>query len=224
MPLSTASACSRSWRVVKGITASSIASEPYQRAGRAIMAATGTVQRCSCRAPQMTSAMPSGRRTVIGTGTAAQVPDLPALSRRTSIQVGHGDGVSAKETATMAAVAHRAIASARHSRRTRNHRRPMPGVILVRSTKDHVAGHRNPSTIATASRREMLPPMISAAATTTPPSSSSRPVSQATQARRIAVQAATNMDHGSRPSGQTSCAKAGEYGKALTVPQEDRPA
>ena len=40
----------------------------------------------------------------------------------------------------IAAVAPRAMASWRHSRRTTNHRRPMPGVILVSRTSDQAAG------------------------------------------------------------------------------------
>ena len=57
----------------------------------------------------------------------------------------------------MAAVTPRAIASARHSRRTANQTSPIPGVTFVRMTKAHVHGYRKPSTIAAAMSRWMLP-------------------------------------------------------------------
>ena len=61
-----------------------------------------------------------------------------------------------------AAVAPSAIARFRHSRRTANQSRPMPGVTLVSRMSAQAAGQRKPTTMATASRSEMLPPDSSA--------------------------------------------------------------
>ena len=72
-------------------------------------------------------------------------------------------------------VAPAAIASERHSRRTANQRRPMPGVTFVSSTNDQVAGHRKPRTIAAASRSVMLPPKISGSAIRSPTASNTGP-------------------------------------------------
>ena len=72
--------------------------------------------------------------------------------------------MTAKDTATIAAVEPSAIARGRHSRRTANQSRPTPGEILVRSTNAQAAGNRKPTTIATVSSRWMLPPAISIAA------------------------------------------------------------
>ncbi len=68
----------------------------------------------------------------------------------------------------MAAVVASAIASGRHSRRTTNHRRPIPGVTFVRSTNAQADGQRKPRTIATASSSSMLPPASSIAAKVIP--------------------------------------------------------
>ncbi len=75
----------------------------------------------------------------------------------------HMPGAMTAETTTNAAVAPSAMASERHSRRTANHSRPIPGVTFVSSTNDQAAGQRKPSTMAVASSRWMLPTRISMA-------------------------------------------------------------
>src|SRR5215203_1943488 len=122
------------------MTASSIDSDPYHRAGNASMLATGTVHRRFVRAPHTTTTIATGKRTTNGIGTDAHVPSLPTLAWRTSIQSSQAPGMMTAETATMAAVVPSAMASERHSPRTTNHSRPMPGVILVNRTKVHAAG------------------------------------------------------------------------------------
>ena len=134
---------------------------PYQSAGSASIADTGTVQRRFVLAPQITRATAKGSRTMNGMGTAAQVPFLPTLLARTCGQRYHASGSRTNETATTAAVDSSATASEPHSRRTTNHSSPIPGAIFVRSTNDQAAGQRNPSTIATATSSSMLPPQIS---------------------------------------------------------------
>ncbi len=67
----------------------------------------------------------------------------------------------------------------------------MPGVIFVSSTNAHVAGQRNPSTIAAARSRWMLPPASSISPSTTPTANHFRPVSTNTAPIRIAVHTAT---------------------------------
>ena len=125
-----------------------------------------------------------------GIGIDAQVPPLPVLAASRSNQANQLCGISTNETATIAAVDPSAIASDRHSRRSANHSRPTPGVIFVSSTKAQVHGHRNPHTIATVSRSEMLPPAISIAPTAMPSRNRSRPVRTHTAPMRIAVHAA----------------------------------
>ena len=112
----------------------------------------------------------------------------------------------------MTIVAPRAIARARHSRRTANQRSPMPGVIFVSRTSDQVHGQRNPRTIATARRSEMLPPAISMAVNGNNrlAASSRGPLRNRTAPMRMAVQAAMNACHGSAVSGETSWRNAGE--------------
>src|SRR4029078_5070396 len=150
---------------VSGITASSIDRPPYHTAGRASIEATGTVHARSLRAPQTTIAMATGSRTRRGTGTDAHVPLLPAATFRwtTSTHVRHWSGSITKETATIAALTPRAIARDRRSRRTADHSSPIPAVIFVRSTSDHVHGQRKPRTIAAARRSDTLPPAPSIA-------------------------------------------------------------
>ena len=64
------------------------------------------------------------------------------------------------ETAAMARVVPSAMPSG-HSRRTRNHNRPTPGVTFVSSGSAQVADQRKPATIAAAISRWTLPEMIS---------------------------------------------------------------
>ena len=80
------------------------------------------------------------------------------------------------ETAMTAAVAPSAIPRFRHSRRTANQSRPIPGETLVSRMSAQTAGQRKPTTIATASNNEMLPPASSAAASRTPMANSRGPV------------------------------------------------
>ena len=61
------------------MTANSIVRPPYHSAGRASIPATGTVQRRFVRAPQTTTAIANGSRTMNGIGTAAHVPSRPAM-------------------------------------------------------------------------------------------------------------------------------------------------
>src|SRR5450631_1532207 len=121
--------------------ARSMARPPYQNAGRASIAATGTAQRRLVRAPQTTTTTAIGRRNHGGIGIAAHVPlVLPTLLVITPIHSSQARESTARETATIAAVAPRAMASDRHSRRTANHSRPIPGVTLVSRMSDQAAG------------------------------------------------------------------------------------
>ena len=78
------------------------------------------------------------------------LPAPLASARRRSVQRAQADGSSTYETAAIATVAPIAIASDRHSRRTRNQRTPTPGVTFVRNISAQAAGQRKPTTIATA--------------------------------------------------------------------------
>ena len=118
--------------------------------GRASQTATGTSQRRPVAAPKATR---TAAITVRGTRSWLR----PGDARRNANQSDQADGARAKETATTAAVPPRARASARHSRRTANHRTPRPGVTFVRIGKAQVAGARNPRTIAAAIRKCTLP-------------------------------------------------------------------
>jgi hypothetical protein len=102
------------------------------------------------------------------------------------------------------------MARLRHSCRTTNQSSPIPGVIFVSRTSDHVHGQRNPSTIAAASSRWMLPPASSISASTTPTASHRRPVRTMSAPSRINVQAAMNACHGRIRIGWRTCKKAGE--------------
>ncbi len=120
-------------------------------------------------------------------------------------------GWSAPEIATTTTVAPAASTRLRHSRRSANHRIPIPGVTLVRSTNAHVAGQRKPTTIASASSRWMLPAWISKRTigfaniriANGPASSTTMPTS-------TAVQIAWKTGHGSRARGSNAWRKAGE--------------
>ena len=83
--------------------------------------------------------------------------EMPIPSISSSAQPNQVDGDSTKEMATSTAVAPRAMASGRHSRRTTNQSRPTPELGLVSSTKAQVQGCLKPSTMATAMRMWMLP-------------------------------------------------------------------
>ena len=174
------------------------------------MEATGTVQRRSVRAPQTTTAIAMGSRTRSGTGTAAQVPSRPAMLTRTETQSAQAHGIIAQETPATAAVAPSAIPRLRHSRRTANQSRPMPGVTFVRSTRPQAAGQRNPMTMATASSSEMLPPTSSSAARSTPTANRRGPVRNRTASSSRAVHTPKKTGHGSSVSGAIAWRKAGE--------------
>jgi hypothetical protein len=196
------------------MTASSIEIPPYHRAGRASIEATGTVQGRSVRAPQTTIATAIGPRIQSGTGSDAHVPvrPEPRFAVTTPIHSLHSPGARANDAATMAVVAPNAIASDRHSRRTANHSRPIPGVIFVRRTIDQVHGQRNPRTIAPARSRETFPPATSIAVNGKSSAARSRrgPARNRTALRSSAVQAAMNACHGRAGSGETSWRNAGE--------------
>ena len=130
---------------------------------------------------------------------------------RTSIHSAQSDGLIANETATIAAVAPSAIARFRHSRRTANHSSPTPGVTFVSSTNAHVAGHRNPTTIATAMNAWMLPiatSMNTGGSSITRPSH--RPLSQRNATTIAAVHSPAKIGQGSQCSGQIAWVNAGE--------------
>jgi hypothetical protein len=76
---------------------------------------------------------------------------------RASIQSGQRWGATTYDASAMRAVAARATARARHSRRKANQRTPTPGVTFVRSTKAQAAGQRKPATTAAPRRVSMLP-------------------------------------------------------------------
>ena len=109
----------------------------------------------------------------------------------TSIHVRHRSGSDRERDGHDRRPSHRArCASDRHSRRTANQSRPIPGVIFVSRTSDQAAGQRNPRTIAAASRSETLPPATSIAANgkSRPAASSRGPVRKRTAASSSAVQ------------------------------------
>ena len=121
--------------------------------------------------------------------------------------------------AAIAAVTPRAIASARHSRRTRNQTSPTPGVTLVRSGSAHAADHRKPMTMTAAYSRCTLPEMISnGIGRNSIAGSDQRPSSHHTMPKLSAVQSVANTAHGSQVTGASSCAKAGEYTYAPITP------
>ena len=202
----------RSSGVVSGITASSIASEPYHSAGSASIAhdrhrpalvarRAPDDQQHADRRPDDERDRDRGPRAALAlVGDRAASTHARHCPGRTSETARSRPSHPARSRATATRAGARTTAA------------PTPGVILVSSTNAQVHGHRNPATIATASSSEMLPPAISIAPTTSPSRNRSGPVSQKTAPIRIAVQAATNTGHGSRLSGQTGWANAGEYG------------
>src|SRR5262245_38969304 len=107
--------------------------------GRPTVAATATVHGLSVRAPQITIRAAIGRRRGAAGGTLKYCGSFK-FEMRESIHSCQSCGAITNVTAEMAAVAPRAIARLRHSRRTANHRRPTPGVTLVSNTNDHVHG------------------------------------------------------------------------------------
>ena len=112
----------------------------------------------------------------------------------------------------MTAVAATASARARHSRRIANHSSPRPGVTLVSSGNAHVPDQRNPSTIAAASSRWMLPIITSwltGSASTSSEAGQGRASHHATAASRI-VQPTMNTSRGRSPMTANTCANAGE--------------
>src|SRR3954447_25056122 len=113
---------------------------PYHSAGSAIIDAAGTTQRRFVRAPQTIRATATGRRNQKGIGTAAQVPSRPAAELRTENHSAQAAGMKTADTAMTPSVAPRAIPSDRHSPRTANQSRPIPGVTFVSSTNAQVAG------------------------------------------------------------------------------------
>ena len=192
------------------MTASSIASPPYHSAGNASIPATGTVQRRFVRAPQTTSAIANGSRTRNGIGTAAHVPSRPAIRVSTSTHSNHASGRS-RTTRPRSAPSPPARWTAAATRpRTTNHSSPMPGVIFVSSTSAQVAGQRNPSTIAAARSRWMLPPASSIRPRTTPDGEPLAAGEHEHGPSRIPVQTAMKACHGSARIGSRSCRNAGE--------------
>ena len=142
-----------------GTHATRITKTFHHSAGAAIVAATGTSQSRSVRAPKATTTRATTRRIgseiwIAAGGTSIAAGAWTVIASMNSRQ---SCGARTNETAVTAAVAPSAIASCRHSRRNANQARPMPGVIFVRRTTDQVAGHRKPTTIASAIRRLTLP-------------------------------------------------------------------
>ena len=123
-----------------GMMASSITQLYHHIAGMASHAATATVHGRSVRAPHTTSRNAAGRRIQSGMGMALGAIGLLDSAMSSSIHSRHIQGASRNDTPAMIAVAPRAMARERHSRRTANQTRPMPGVTLVSSTNDHVQG------------------------------------------------------------------------------------
>ena len=108
------------------------------------MQATGTVQRRSVRAPQTTTATAIGRRTIEWDRARPPTsgPDRRWTSGRRS-HSSHAPGTIAAETAMTAAVAPSAMPRFRHSPRTANQSKPIPGVTLVnRMSAQTRAGQR----------------------------------------------------------------------------------
>jgi len=82
---------------------------------------------------------------------------VPAFATANPTKSAQADGARTNETNATAAVTPTAVAARRHSPRATNHRTPMPGPILVSSTKDQAAGRRSPTTIAAATIDWMFP-------------------------------------------------------------------
>lgn len=120
----------------------------HQRCGRAIVAATGTVQRAPRRPPQSATSAAAGRRTPSGIHWAT-----PALSARRAIQSRQRSGRRRTVGSATAAVTARAIPSGRHSRRAANQMSATPHVGFVRRTIAQSAGYRNAAAIAAARTR-----------------------------------------------------------------------
>ena len=149
----------------------------------------------ACRRPGPSSGGRSGRprrrprpRSAAGPGTGSVLPPRfrlrPARSDEEAEPLEPGAGHHHRRRRRSAARSPRARSPAyRHSRRTANQSRPIPGVTLVRSTSAQAAGQRNPTTIATASSNEMLPPASSTAASRTPTANRRGPVRKRTRAR-----------------------------------------
>ena len=113
--------------------------------------------------------------------------------------------------ATTPAVTPATVASDRHSRRTTNQSRPIPGVTFVNRTNNHAAGQRKPSTTAAASRMWMLPAYSSKATDGTMTSRiAQRLANQPRVASMIEAQTAEKIVQGSATSGAITCAAAGE--------------
>ncbi len=110
------------------------------RAGSAIMAASGTAQERSARAPQATTrAAHENAEYKRRVAQHAAVTGVLALDESTRSHSGHHAGTSAKEQMTRGPVTPNAIASERHSQRTANHNSPMPGVTFESNANDPVA-------------------------------------------------------------------------------------
>src|ERR1035437_6291766 len=126
--------------------------------GRAIIAAIGTTQRALERAATTVMTEAIARRGTSGSTCIAKLGSaLPELLLKTLIQSNHRFDENVNETRTMAPVAASATKRLRHSRRARNHSRPIPGVTFVSSRNEYVHGHRNPATTASVMGRKMLP-------------------------------------------------------------------
>ena len=125
--------------------------------GTAIAPPTGTVHFRFVRAPQATMTAPIAARSQTGTGSTGRLTAVSRFLSRTSAHWNHSPGASTNDTAAIAAVAPRAIASERHSRRTTNQTNPTPGDTFDSRTNAHAAGQRNPATIAAPMRISTLP-------------------------------------------------------------------
>ena len=117
-----------------------IAKPPGHSAGSATTALSGTVQRRFVCAPHATMTAATGRRTISGIGRAGQGGSVPACSKSIETQPIHCVGMVTSVTATIAPVTPSAIPRLRHSRRTANQMRPIPGVSFVNRTTAQAPG------------------------------------------------------------------------------------
>src|ERR1035437_5812913 len=141
--------------------ATRIAGVVTQNTGMAAAVATGTTQRRSVRAPQTTSAAAATRRSHSGGKRKLYQSFEPAPAScdvvRNFTQSHHALWAMANDTAEIIAVAPRAQASDRHSRRTTNQSSETPGVTFVSRPMDHRAGYSKPRTHTVARSRFTLP-------------------------------------------------------------------
>ena len=212
-----------------GTAATITASTFHHRNGTDRATATGRTHARSVRAPQTTTRAATAIRNGSEIGTAWRGTSTVADSwvLEASMNPDHRSGARTRLTPAITAVAPSAIPRFRHSRRTTNHSRPTPGVILVSRMNAHAAGRRMPTTTARPSSRLRLPSHSSPSTGGNSSSRSSvqrRPI-QASDTSSRAVQAPKNAGHGMpmKRSGASTWASGGGYLYSYSPPVASKP-